>query len=486
MINLSSITDSYIESIIREDRDPSWVATLRQRAFSKYSSLPSEVSPLYVKYSDVNRIRPERIYLSDGFEKSKSLVKPHDELQARLNELGHEDSTIVQIGSSINRISVPEKILNQGVIISDLKESLLKQGDLIKQWLLTNELQYNEDKFLALEAAAFRSGIFIYIPKNTLLNDPLRIISSLTDDGTSSISQNIIIADVGSKASVVQEVYSPLYTNRDKKEENKETLDTQQAYFELVQCHLGQNAHLDMVSLQSMGGQTVNFSNRKAFVGRDAKMSWYLGLFGAQLSRYKTDSMMKEAGSTAEDFEIIFGIGDQSFDVTSNLIHTGQNSRGRVLVKSVMKDSSKSLFKGMIKIGKHAKASESYLAGHAILLDKGAKSDAIPGLEIETNEVKATHSASVAQLDEAQIFYLMSRGLSRELAKREIVSGFLEPLSRKMGPTIRAWVNYLIENKWSGKALMLKTDEAMEQILEVEKSRYRETEDIFEKHYKYR
>jgi FeS assembly protein SufD len=486
LINLSSINDSYIASIIREDRDPGWLATLRHRAFSNYSSLPSEVSPLYVKYSDVNRVRPDRIYLSDGFETPDSLAKPHDELQARLKELGHEDATIVRIGSSINRIIAPEKILKQGVIISDLRESLLKQGDLIKQWLLTNELQYNEDKFLALEAAAFRSGVFIYIPKNTLLNDPLRIISSLTDDGTSSISQNIIIADVGSKASVVQEVYSPLYSNKDKKVENKETRDTQQAYFELVQCHLGQNAHLDMVSLQSMGGQTVNFSNRKAFVGRDAKMSWYLGLFGAQLSRYKTDSMMKEAGSTAEDFEIIFGIGDQSFDVTSNLIHTGQNSRGRVLVKSVMKDSSKSLFKGMIKIGKHAKASESYLAGHAILLDKGAKSDAIPGLEIETNEVKATHSASVAQLDEAQIFYLMSRGLSRELAKREIVSGFLEPLSRKMGPTIRAWVNYLIENKWSGKALMLKTDEAMEQILEVEKSRYRETEDIFEKHYKYR
>ena len=260
----------------------------------------------------------------------------------------------------------------------------------------------------------------------------------------------------------------------------------QQAYFELVQCHLGQNAHLDMVTLQSMPGNTVDFSNRKAFIGRDAKMSWYLGLFGAQLSRYKIDSIMKEPGSTAEDFEIIFGIEEQSFDVTSNLIHYGPNSRGRVLVKSVMKDRSKSLFKGMIKIGKNAKASESYLAGHAILLDKGAKSDAIPGLEIETNEVKATHSASVAQLDEAQIFYLMSRGLSRELAKREIVSGFLEPLSRKMGPTIRAWVNYLIENKWSGKPLMLKTDEAMEQILEVEKSRYRETEDIFEKHYKYR
>ena len=89
-------------------------------------------------------------------------------------------------------------------------------------------------------------------------------------------------------------------------------------------------------------------------------------------------------------------------------------------------------------------------------------------------------------MDEPQIFYLMCRGLSREGAKREIVNGFLEPLSRKMGPTIRAWVNYLIENKWSGKPLMLKTDEAMNQIMEVEKSRRREARDIFEKHYKYR
>ena len=487
MISLSSISNNYIESITKENRDPEWLAALRQSAFSKYLSLPSEVSPLYAKYSDVNRIRPEQIYLPNPVEKTVSHTKPHEELQHRLNELGREDTSIVQIGSSVNQIIVPEKILNQGVIISDLRESLLKYNDLIKNWLLANELQYSEDKFIALEAAAFRSGVFIYIPKNALLTDPIRIISSLADDGTSLISQNIIIADAGSKATVVQEIYSPSYNDRlEKREEGIVRQDMQQAYFELVQCHLGQNAHLDMVTLQAMPGNTVDFSNRKAFVGRDAKMSWYLGLFGAQLSRYKIDSIMKEPGSTAEDFEIIFGIEEQSFDVTSNLIHYGPNSRGRVLVKSVMKDRSKSLFKGMIKIGKNAKASESYLAGHAILLDKGAKSDAIPGLEIETNEVKATHSASVAQLDEAQIFYLMSRGLSRELAKREIVSGFLEPLSRKMGPTIRAWVNYLIENKWSGKPLMLKTDEAMEQILEVEKSRYRETEDIFEKHYKYR
>jgi FeS assembly protein SufD len=472
LVVLSSINENNIKSLTHHNREPVWFSEIRENAFSKYINLPPEVSSLYKKYSDVNRLEPQHIYLPDQITKSE----PYEDLRDRLDELEHGTS-ILKIGSSINRIIIPEKLSKQGVVISDLREALTKYEDLIKKQLTINQLNYNEDKFLALEASAFQSGLFIYIPRNNVIEDPIRIVNSLADDGSSSITRNIILSDVGSKATIVQEIYSPSNTNRK---------DVQQAYFELVECHVSPIAHLEMVTLQAMGTETVNFSNKMAFIERDGKMSWYVGMFGAQLSRYKTDSIMKGPGSSAEDVEIIFGIGSQSFDVTSNLIHHGQNSRGRVLVKSVMKDSSKSLFKGMIKIGKEAKATESYLAGHAILLDKGAKSDAIPGLEIETNEVKATHSASVAQLDEAQIFYLMCRALSREGAKREIVNGFLEPLSRKMGPTIRAWVNYLIENKWYGKPLILKTDEAMNQILEVEKSRYREVQDIFEKHYKYR
>jgi FeS assembly protein SufD len=468
---LSSINTDYINNITKEKREPTWLGEMRREAFSKYTSLPAEVSPLYSKYSDVNRLRPESIQLSD----QTTRFQPYEELHDRLKE-PEQGVSVVLIGSSISHLAIPEKITQMGVIILDLQEAVIKHEDLIRNQLMKNRIDYSEDKFLALEGSAFQSGLFIYIPKNVVIEDSIRIINSLPDDRSSAISRFIVLADIGSKATIVEEIYAP----------QMESNGVQQAYFELVEPHVGSNAHLEMVTLQAMSGNTINFSNRKAFVERDGKMSWYLGMFGANLSRYKVDSVMKGPGASAEDVEIIFGIGNQSFDVTSNLIHYGMNSRGRVLVKSVMKDRSKSLFKGMIKIGKDAKASESYLAGHAILLDKGAKSDAIPGLEIETNEVKATHSASVAQLDENQIFYLMSRGLNREGAKREIVSGFLEPLSRKMGPTIRAWINYLIENKWSGKSLMLKTDEAMEQILEVEKSRYRETQDIFEKHYKYR
>lgn len=470
-VNLSSVSEEYVESLAAGE--PSWFGSMRKKALSQYQSLPAEVSPLYSKYSDVNKIKPESVHFS-GTEESRDPAISK-ELADRLKEL-EQGTGILQAGKTI-KIFVRDDLSKRGVVVTSIKDALESHGDLLKSRMETNPLNYLEDKFIALEASTCQSGAFIYIPRNVVLEDPIRIVTSLADDGSSMVSRNIVFADVGSKSTVVQEVYAPGSSGKQ---------DVQQGYFELVETHVNPNAHLEMVTLQAMATDTVNVSNRKAFVERDGKMSWYIGMFGSLLSRYKTDSIMKGSGASAEDVEIIFGASTQSFDVTSNLVHLGQHSRGRVLVKSVLKDTAKSLFKGMIKIGKDGKGTESYLASHAILLDRGAKSDSIPGLEIETNEVRATHAASVAQMDENQIYYLLTRGLSREGAKREIVAGFLEPLSRKMGPTIRAWVNYLIENKWQGKPLMLRTDEAMEQILEVEKSRYRETQDIFEKHYKYR
>lgn len=469
-VNLSSVSEEYVESLAASE--PAWFGSMRKKAFSQYRSLPAEVSPLYSKYSDVNKIKSEGVHFSGPEPRQPDISK---ELADRLEEL-ERGTGILQVGQT-SKIFIRDDLSKKGVIVSSIKDALGSHEDLLKSCMETNPLNYLEDKFIALEASTSQSGAFIYIPKNVVLEDPIRIVTSLADDGSSMVSRNIVFADVGSKATVVQEVYAPGSSGKQ---------DIQQGYFELVEAHVNPNAHLEMVTLQAMATDTVNVSNRKAFVERDAKMSWYIGMFGSLLSRYKTDSIMKGSGASAEDVEIVFGASTQSFDVTSNLIHLGQYSRGRVLVKSVLKDTAKSLFKGMIKIGKGGKGTESYLASHAILLDRGAKSDSIPGLEIETNEVRATHAASVAQMDENQIFYLLTRGLSREGAKREIVAGFLEPLSRKMGPTIRAWVNYLIENKWQGKPLMLRTDEAMEQILEVEKSRYRESQDIFEKHYKYR
>lgn len=462
---LSSLGVNNLDEISEANNEPSWLKEYRKNSFSIYGQLPPEVSPLYNKYTDANKMDSSQVI----FSLISDSTLP-DFVNDRLSEISNNPH-IIQIGTNISKISIPSELKSKGLVICSIQDAMREHEDKIRKTF--EKIDANKDKYVALNNAFFNSGIFIYIPQNLVLEKPIHIISSLSLDNSSVISRNIVIGDENSKAAIVQEIYAPKSAK-------------QQAYLEVLDVTVNPNSHLDLVTLQAMDQQNaVNFSSRAARIAKDSTMSWYLGLFGSHLSRYKVDNYLNGTGANAHDTEVVFGNQNQSFDLSSNLIHNAPSTIGRVLEKSVLKDTSKSLFKGMIRIEKDAHHSESYLAGHSILLDKGAKSDSIPGLEILTNDVKATHSASVAQMDEEQLFYLATRCLNKPEAQKIIVEGFLEPLSRKMSYQIRAWISYLIESKWLGRDLKIKTDEQLKAILEVEETRYRET-DIFESHYKYR
>ena len=461
---LSTISSNHINEISSLRNEPAWLKEYRKNSLSIYQELPIETSPLYNKYTDAKRMNPEQVSLAIDSEKSVP-----DFLKNRLNELSNE-TCIVQIGSNIHTIKIPDELKSKGLVISSIDDALKNYGEIIQKTLESTNSK--EDKFTALNNAAFNSGIFIYIPRNLILEKPIHLISSLSIDGTSTISRNIIVTEESSKASIVQELYAP-------------KTQGQQAYLELLNVSVGQNSQLAGTTLQMMEQSTVNFSTRKSIVEQDGKVNWYLGLFGAMLSRYRIDYYLNGTGASVNDTEVIFGNNEQSFDIFSKVTHEKPSTEGKVIEKSILKDKSKSLFKGMIRINEKASKSNSFLSGRSILLDKGAKSDAIPGLEIFTNDVKATHSSSVAQIDEEQIFYLQTRCLSRKEAERIIIEGFLEPLSRKMSTQVRAWIAYLIESKWEGKELAINTDEQLKAIVEVEETRYNENAEI-EQHYKYR
>ena len=461
---LSKLGSSQIEEISEANNDPTWLREYRKNAFAIFQQLPQEVSPLYNKYSDANKMDPEQI----TFSLSSDSTVP-DFVKDRLAEIG-DNPSIVQIGTNIHKIHIPSDLKEKGLVMCSIQDAITNHSDKIKKSF--EQTDSNRDKYIALNNAFFNSGIFIYVPRNLIIEKTIHLVSSLSLDQTSTISRNIIVAEDSSKASIVQEIYAP-------------QAPKQQAYLELLDVSISPNSQFDLITLQAMDETAVNFSSRVARIERDGRMNWYLGLFGSHLSRYKVDNFLNGQGATAQDTEVVFGNKNQSYDLASNLIHNAPSTVGRVLEKSVLKDTAKSLFKGMIRIEKDAHHAESYLSGHSILLDKGAKSDSIPGLEIFTNDVKATHSASVAQMDEEQIFYLATRCLSKSDAQKIIVEGFLEPLSRKMSYQVRAWISYLIDSKWAGRNLTIKTDEQLKAMLEVEETRYRET-DTFESHYKYR
>ena len=461
---LSSIQNSLIEEISSSKDEPEWLKEYRKNSLDIYNELPAEVSPLYNKYTDAKRMDPTKVSLS-----ITSNSKLPDFLSKRVEEVKQENG-LIQVGTNVISVNLSDELKSKGVVVASIDDALKQHQKLIEKTIKSSNS--NEDKYTALNNAAFNSGLFVYIPKNQIVDEPIHLFSCLSDDGLSTISRNIIIVEDNAKANIVQELYSP---------QNGK----QQAYLELLNTTIGENSSLDVTSLQMMDQSSINFSTRSSHLAQDSKINWYLGLFGAMLSRYRIDYNLNGTGAIATDSEVVFGNNEQSFDLNTIVNHNEKSTEGKVVEKSILKNKSKSLFKGMIKINENAAHSNSFLSGRSILLDKGAKSDAIPGLEILTNDVKATHSASVAQMDEEQLFYLGTRCLSKPEAERIIVEGFLEPMSRSMSYQVRAWIAYLIESKWDGKELSINNDEQLKALVEVEETRYNENAEI-EQHYKYR
>ena len=461
---LSKLNTTHIEEISSSRNEPEWLKDYRKNSLSVYDNLPLETSPLYNKYTDAKKMDPDKVSLSTTTAETIPSF-----LQKRLGELENE-ICIIQIGTNIYKINLPDELKSTGLVISSISDAIQNNSELVKKALEASSSE--EDRFTALNNAAFNSGIFIHVPRNLILEKPIYFLTCLSEDGHSTISRNIIFADESSKATIVQELYSP-------------KIETQQAYLELMNTNVGDNAQLDVTTLQMLDQSAVTFSTKRTDLGQDAKVNWYSGLFGSMLSRYKIEYFLNGTGASSNDSEVIFGNNEQSFDIQTNVNHESPATEGRVVEKSILRNKSKSLFKGMIRIKENASKSNSFLSGRSILLDKDAKSDAIPGLEIFTNDVKATHSASVAQIDEEQIFYLKTRCLSHEEAERTIVEGFLEPLSRKMSFQVRAWIAYLIESKWDNRELSINTDEELAKFVEIEETRYDENSEI-EQHYKYR
>ena len=461
---LSTISIGHIDEISSSKNEPNWLKEYRRDSLAVYESIPIETSPLYNKYTDAKKMDPQQVSLSVSTTDTIPSF-----LQKRLGEL-EKETCVIQIGTHIHKINLSDELKSKGLVISSIEDAIKNNFELVKKSLETSDSK--NDKFTALNNAAFNSGIFIHIPKNLILERPIHILTCLSDDGISIISRNIVFADESSKGTIIQELYS---TKSEK----------QQAYLELFNTNAAPNSQLDVTTLQMMDQSTVTFSTRRTDLGQDAKVNWYSGLFGSVLSRYQIDYYLNESGASVNDSEVIFGNNEQLFDIQTNVNHEAPSTEGRVVEKSILRNKSKSLFKGMIRIKENASKSNSFLSGRSILLDKDAKSDAIPGLEIFTNDVKATHSASVAQIDEEQIFYLETRCLSHEEAERTIIEGFLEPLSRKMSFQVRAWIAYLIESKWNEKELTINTDEELAKFVEIEETRYNEDAEI-EQHYKYR
>ena len=458
-----AITEEVVRTFSDSNKDPSWLKEHRLKSFNFYKELPFEKSELFKKYVDLDSVQNFDLFRLRKSEK----IPPELKFLSNPSEF-----SVVQVNSEIIEIRIPKELRDSGVILTDIKTALTEHGEMLKKYNNNRIIDPKEDKFVAMNNIFFNSGFFLQIPDNVNVDTPLEYKLFLDCEKAAVFSQNMISLGENSSLAFTEELYS-------------NPVADQTLFSNVTEIELKNDSKMTLGSIQNFGNNVVSFFSKKCLIEQNSRINWASGFFGGLFTHSKLDNVMKGNGSEAHDLEVVFGSDKQKFDITSNLTHVGESTNGKVMVKGVFKDFSKSIFKGMIKIGKNAKNTNSYLSEHSILLSKDASSDAIPGLEIENNNVKATHSASVAQINEDQVFYLMARGLSEKDAKKLIIMGFYDPLIRQISlNSLKIRIKGLTELKFNNeplKNLNLITDR-----IEEEEKVSQVSSDMFEGHYKYR
>ena len=217
-----------------------------------------------------------------------------------------------------------------------------------------------------------------------------------------------------------------------------------------LEVTLGRDARLAVASLQELPPTTVAFQHRRAVIGEGATLHWAFAQLGSRLVRSRVDNHLEGDRSTVEQVEIVFGGEDQLFDLTSYTHHAGRDTTGNLLSKGALLDRARSFMKGMIVIDRSAVGTDSFLGEFGMNLSKATRSVAIPSLEIDQPDCRrAAHSSSVGPIDESQLFYLESRGIPPDEARKFIVLGFLEPVvARVPVADARDRLRERLEEKW--------------------------------------
>ncbi|MFV2007650.1 MAG: Fe-S cluster assembly protein SufD, partial [Longimicrobiales bacterium] len=267
-------------------------------------------------------------------------------------------------------------------------------------------------KFHALNSALWSDGVLLYVPRGVHVELPIRATRWISRDGTAVFTRTLIIAEAGSRVSYVDEILS-------------EDFDAQSFVSDAVEVIAEDGANVQYVSLQRLGRGVFYHSAQRTLASRDVKLDMLNVTLGASVSRVDLNARMLGPGARSELLGLYFGDSDQHFDHNTSQDHVAPNTTSDLLFKGALDERSRSVFRGIIRVHPDAQRTDAYQTNRNLLLSENARADSLPNLEIEADDVRCSHGATVGELDKELLFYVMSRGMSRQQAERLVVQGFL-------------------------------------------------------------
>ena len=420
--------------------EPDWLTADRKTAFDRYQTLPVETNQLYTTYvdlrtTDLEDVIPWRSASSDLGVPAATLTEGAAGLAAI-----HEDR--------LEGLVLDDEATRAGVVLDTLA-GLVRRDPALAQRLLADESSLPlDDKLAQMTRAGWNQGVVLHVPSGVRLERPILIRWRVGEPLLALLTRTIIDLGEGASASVVEEL-EPSDNAGDR------TTVNQTLFTGSLEVHLAAGADLAVASIQNLATGTVAFQHRQAEIGAGATLRWALAQLGGRLVRSRVDNRLAGDRSTVKQVEIVFGAEDQLFDLTSFTRHIGRDTTGNLLSKGALMDASRSYMKGLIIIEPTAIGTDSFLGEFGMNLSKKARAVAIPSLEIDQPDCRrAAHSSSVGPIDETQLFYLESRGIPPDEARKFIVLGFLEPVVARVSlASAQDRLRELLEAKWAAGPL---------------------------------
>jgi Fe-S cluster assembly protein SufD len=404
----AGFTNESFERFLDSRDEPAWLRELRVSSWAKFGELPmpSQRDEEWMR-TDIRLFRLDKFGLPG--EATADAAVPAGLLTHGLQMGGQ----VTALDSRPHRSYLSEKWARRGVLLGSLDELVQEHGELVRKHLF-RAFDPGCDRFAALHAATWSGGVFVYVPPGVVIDEPLHTLSVLSP-GAADLGHALVILDEGAEATLLAETASLAESSAG-------------LHCGAVELILASGAKLRYVNLQNWATGVWHFAHHKALVGADASLQWTIAALGSRLSKVNQHVALVGAGADAQVNGVMFTEGKQHLSYHTLQHHQAPSCRSDLLYKAALQDDSRTVWRGMIRVDQEAQKTDGYQRNDNLMLSDHARSDSIPGLEILADDVRCTHGSTTGRVDDEQIFYARSRGLTRKEAVRMVVAGFFQQI----------------------------------------------------------
>ncbi|MEX0933069.1 MAG: Fe-S cluster assembly protein SufB [Candidatus Pacearchaeota archaeon] len=435
--SIPGLNESIIRGISKDKNESEWMLNKRLKALKIFEKKPMPNWGPSLEGLDLNEIS---FYIKPNAEKnSKSWKEVPKEIRETYEKLGipkAERESLAGVGaqyeSEVVYHNLRKDLEKKGVIFLDMDIALKEHPKLVKKYFMTNCVTPALHKFSALHAAVWSGGTFIYVPKNVKVDLPLQAYFRMNAKQGGQFEHTLIIADEGSEIHYIEGCSAPLYSEIS-------------MHAGCVEIHVLKNAKVRYSSIENWSKNTYNLNTKRAVVHENGIIEWVNGNLGSKITMLYPCSILIGKNSKTDYLGIAYASEGQYQDTGCKVYHLAENTSSHVISKGISVSGGISSYRGLVNIKRGCKNAKSNVRCDGLMIDNKSKAFTIPSMEIEESEVEVSHEAAVGKIQEEQLFYLMSRGLSEKESIKLIVSGFINPIVKELPLEYAVELNRLIE-----------------------------------------